>query len=875
MAEVNMLMGTGLPELDTVIQGIRPGDNIVWQVNSIDDYVEFVHPFCRDAYSKGKKILYFRFAAHQFLIPEGVEAEVHELNPEEGFESFISDIFRVIEKEGLGAFYVFDSLSELTVDWYSDMMLANFFMLTCPYLYDYDTVTYFALFRNRHSAQTVGVIHDTAQVIIDIYKHDDELYIHPLKVDKRYTKTMYLLHHWKEGLFHPVTNSSIISEILKDVPHPWLDFSISQMDHWNRVFAQAESMQESCRSGTPVPEEYDEYFQKMLRMLITRDERALELAGRYFNMDDLIDIGRHMIGSGLIGGKALGMLLARAVLRESDPELAEKLEPHDSFFIGSDVFYTYLIKSNSWWPRWRQRSSENYLEGREEVHDRLMSGAFPDDIKDHFMEILNYYGQSPIIVRSSSLLEDAYGNSFSGKYESVFCANQGTPEERLQEFMDAVRKVYASTMNQDALLYRQKRGLLYNDEQMALLVQRVSGTMYGDYHFPQAAGVGFSYNLYAWDKDIDPKAGVLRLVFGLGTRAVDRHDDDYTRVVAINVPQKRPEADFDALRKYAQRKVDVINLGSNSFETGYFTDVVKDRRMLPLDLFASRDPELVRHAEARGKRDIFPYIITFDGLFRSTDFIKDIGRILHILQEAYAYPVDIEFAANFFDGGRYMINLLQCRPYQVKKGVGIVSEPKDIPDNRLVLKTSGPIIGSSVHSRIDRLIYVVPSEYGKLPEKDRYAVAKLIGKIVGVEAGDAAENIMLLGPGRWATTTPALGVPVSFREINRVSVLCELAEMHEGLVPDVSLGTHFFNDLVELDILYMALYPDRSGNHINRDFLATAENRLAELIPTEARWEDTVRVIDHPPADPSRSIFLVANSVDQRAICYLDVGKKE
>ena len=199
---------------------------------------------------------------------------------------------------------------------------------------------------------------------------------------------------------------------------------------------------------------------------------------------------------------------------------------------------------------------------------------FPEDIQEQFREVLNYFGQSPIIVRSSSLLEDAYGNSFSGKYESVFCANQGTPDERLENFMNAVKRVYASTMNPEALLYRYHRGLLESDEQMALLIQRVSGAMYEDYYFPQVAGVAYSYNLYVWDKSIDPKAGVIRLVFGLGTRAVNRNDNDYTRIVAINKPDKRPSAGFDGLRRYAQRKVDLLNLKANSFTSEYFTDII-------------------------------------------------------------------------------------------------------------------------------------------------------------------------------------------------------------------------------------------------------------------------------------------------------------
>lgn len=869
MSKVYTLMSTGLEELDDVIRGIRPGDNIVWQLDSVEDYIKFVHPFCTDADKSGKKLVYFRFAEHDPVVPDNVNADKFKLHPEDGFETFLGEIFKVIEKNGSGVFYVFDCLSELAVDWYSDRMLANFFMLTCPYLYDFDTVTYFALLRNQHSAQTINSIQDTAQVVIDHYKKNGEVYIQPLKVYRRHSKTIYMLHQWKDNKFYPVSKSTEISDILKDIPHPWLDFSLNQIDLWNRVFTRAQEIQNEVDNGRKKNEEYEKTKQRLIRMIVTREKQLHKLAEKYFEVSDLVDIGKHMIGTGLVGGKTVGMLLARAIL-EKDEQWKNKLESHDSFFIGSDVFYTYLIKSKCWWNRWKQKNSKDFLEGLEETKNRLLSGIFPEDIKEQFREVLNYFGQSPIIVRSSSLLEDAYGNSFSGKYESVFCANQGTPDERLEDFMNAVKTVYASTMSHEALLYRHQRELLERDEQMALLVQRVSGSMYYDYYFPHIAGVGFSYNLYVWDKNIDPKTGVVRLVFGLGTRAVNRSDDDYTRVAAVNDPQKRPEADFEQLKKYAQKKVDIINLESNKFESNYFSDIMKNIDSgIPTGLFTSRDTELERFVKERNMKDTYTDIVTFDKLFSDTDFIEDIGKILKVLEKAYDYPVDIEFAANFSEDGKYKINLLQCRPYQVKKGIGVVEDPGEIADKNLVAKTCGPIIGLSTHMVIDILIYVIPVEYGKLSEKDRYIIANIIGKLTNYNKSMSSKTIMLLGPGRWGTTTPSLGVPVQLGEINNVSVLCEIAEMHEGLVPDVSLGTHFFNDLVELDILYMAIYPDRKDNLINRNFLNNAPNQLEKLLPEDSKWSNIVNVIDFSKSN-NEKLLLNVNSIEQRGLCYID-----
>jgi len=856
------LCSTGLPELDEVIKGLNPGDNVVWQTDNIEDYISFVHPFAKEVNKKDQKVIYFRFADHPPLLSQDIESEVYTLKPEEGFESFIAAIFSVVEQKGYGAFYVFDCLSDLSVDWYSDRMLANFFMLVCPYLYDYDTIAYFALMRNNHTTKTVKTIHSTAQVIIDIYKNEKDLYIQPLKVEKRHTKNMYMLHRWTDKKLIPVFESNLLSEILKKVPHTWTHFFESSYDMWDKNFLQAIKIQENLKNGKSSDKEYEDIRQKLLRMVVTREERLLDLANRFFTLEDLIDIGQHMIGTGLIGGKAVGMLLARAIIRKYEPSLKEKFETQDSFYIGSDVFYSYLIINKCWWIRWKQRYSENILENAEEAQRRLLNGTFPEEIQDKFKELLDYFGQSPIIVRSSSLLEDGYGNAFSGKYESIFCTNQGTPEERLNEFINAIRTVYASTMNSEAIIYRLQHGLLQKDEQMAILVQRVSGTFYNKWFFPQVSGVGFSYNLYTWDKDIDPKSGVIRIVFGLGTRAVERSDDDYTRIVALNEPSKKPQTDIFEIRRFSQHKMDLLDLEENSFKSEYIKDIIEKIPSFPVELFATYDSELANTEN----KNTFPWIFTFDKILTETSFIPSIRKIMKILSEAYNYPVDIEFTANFNSNGECKINLVQCRPYQVKIGNAIIHKIDNIQKDKIIFQTEGPIIGSSLYTKIDRIIYISPSKYSHLSEQERYEIARLIGKITNLE--NEKMVIMLLGPGRWGTSTPSLGVPAHFGDIKNVSILCEIAQMHEGLIPDISLGTHFFNDLVELNILYIAIQPNHPTDFINKEFFESNSNLLPSLIPDDAKWSDVVHVIDLERIDPEYTVYLNVNTIQQRSVCY-------
>jgi hypothetical protein len=589
-------------------------------------------------------------------------------------------------------------------------------------------------------------------------------------------------------------------------------------------------------------------------MMLSRDERLLELAGRCLDLQDLLAIRRRMIGTGLVGGKAAGMLIARAVLTRADPVWTHRLEPHDSWYVGSDVFYTYLVRNGCWSARRAQRDPESFLAGAAEARERILSGTFPEFARPQLVSLLEYYGQSPIIVRSSSLLEDGFGNAFTGKYESVFCPNQGSPEERLGQLLAAIRRVYASAMSEEALRYREHRGLLDRDEQMAILVQRVSGAVHGRLFYPQAAGVALSYNPYVWNHAIDPEAGVVRLVFGMGTRAVDRSDDDYTRIIALNAPQLRHETTLDEVTEYAQRRVDVIDLEANQFRSERAEDVLRESPALPVDLFATPRP-------GGG------WVLTFEKLLWATPFVEEMRALLGTLREAYRYPVDVEFTANFLSTGEFKLNLVQCRPLQVKEGGVFVPPPETLADEAVVLRSRGPVVGQSTNAPVDRVVYVDPDAYTALGTQDRHEVARVIGRVNRLPDA-AAKRTFLLGPGRWGSSTVSLGVPVGFAEIQRVAAVCEILKMG-NVIPDVSLGSHFFNDLVEANMLYVALWPTRPDHSIDEARLRAAPNRLPALLPDDARLAPVIRVLDFPlPGDPRR-LWLSADCVRQDVVCYL------
>ncbi len=843
---------TGLPGLDAVLSGIEPGDNIVWEVDAIPDYQELVVPYATAAQAAQRRLIYFRFADHPALLPEG-GAERHDLDPVRGFEEFVRRVHEVIEEAGRGAIYVFDCLSHLANAWGSDQSLGNFFLLTCPRLWDLDTVTYFGIYRDRHSAYALEPIRGTTQFMLDVFRLEGRIYIRPVKVQHRSRDVMNTLYVRSGEVFLPVKESAVLAPILSHTQWPRLQ-SDRRVGYWRRLFRDAELVAEECRENRCPPERLGEMLHRVRWALRVHRSGIAPLVERFLKLEDFLTIRDRMIGIGSVGGKTLGMLVARAILRERDPELSSRLEAHDSFFVGAEVFITFLVENKVWWLREQQKKPESFLQGLDEGRKRILEGRFPEGILEQFQGMLDYFGESPYIVRSSSILEDARGNAFSGKYESVFVANRGPREKRKQALLDAVRSVYASVLDEEALRYRKRRGLLDSEERMALLIMRVSGAPHGHYYYPQAAGVGLSYNPYVWHKDIDPQAGVVRLVFGLGTRAVDRCDDDYTRLVALNAPNRRPEADFDGVCEHSQRRMDCLDLQESKFVSLPFQEVIAQQPEFPLDLYLTRTAE------------DFP-LITFDRLLTETPVAKDLRTMLEILESTYDHPVDIEFTLNFLSDGSYRINLLQCRTFQIRREIGGMS-PAMQGTGTTLLAAHGAVIGVSREQPLSRIVYIVTEKYAVLPEQTRYAVARLIGKISRSHPADE-RGLMLIGPGRWGTHSPSLGIPVSFTEISRASVVCEVVAMHECLVPDVSLGTHFFNDLVEHDLLYVAYFPKKAGNSIDDAWFRNAPNRLLELEPEAGALAEVVRVIDC--TDVRQPVWLRADATAQQALVFTRV----
>ncbi|MFP4040348.1 MAG: PEP/pyruvate-binding domain-containing protein [Desulfosudaceae bacterium] len=859
----NSHVSTGWESLDAIIDHLRAGDNVVWQVDGMDDYQRVVLPFVNAALARNDRMVYLRFGRHTPLLEERPGLTIYYLKTENSFESFSARIHSIITREGRNVCYVFDSLSDLLHLWATDLMISDFFFITCPYLFELNTIAYFALLRNSHSYKAIARIRETTQVLIDIYNHQGRVCVHPIKVQHRYSPTMFFPHIKNKEALEPVINSVEATQLFSHLSRHNIAGAQRHLDYWDRLFMEARGLMES-QAG---PEERRDMVQQLSRLMLTRNKRLLDLIRAHLSLEDLLRIKERMIGTGFIGGKSVGMLLARKILTRDDSfDWQNTLEPHDSFYIGSDVFYSFIVQ-NGWWQTFMaHKTRDGYFPRAAELREKIPRGRFPEEIVERFTLMLEYFGQSPIIVRSSSLLEDAFGSAFAGKYDSFFCVNQDSPEKRYQEFESAVLRVFASTMSEDALTYRLHRGLDQSDEQMALLVQRVSGAYHKSLFFPELAGVGLSHNPFVWKKDMNPRAGMARLVFGLGTRAVDRVEKDYPRIVALDDPLVKPLTGMKDARRFSQRFVDLLNLENNRLETVSLDGLLEKDVPRQLDLIGVRDSEAEQRLRDMGRPAEKLWVLTFDPFLSRTAFVDLMQRLLARLEQFYENPVDVEFTLNFDRHQAIQINLLQCRPFQTVSDHPDQIPPADIDKKNIIIRVSGNFMGGAIRRSVSRIILVDPEPYAALSVSEKHGVARLIGKLNRLNQGPDRQPTLLMGPGRWGTQSPSMGVPVRFSEINQVTAMAEISYQSGSLIPDLSFGSHFFHDLVETGIFYLAIYPENKEVIFNREWIYAQPNLLPSLVPKSLRLAHVVSVVD-----TSRTGFTIQSDLaDQSVICHLE-----
>ncbi len=608
----------------------------------------------------------------------------------------------------------------------------------------------------------------------------------------------------------------------------------------------------------------------LIRRFLSDQLPFINIAKNFIEIGDFYELLKNVIfaaeSHGKLGGKSAGLYLASQILKKSKKyrEDLGTIKIPKTWYITSDMLLHFMHYNN--FDEIVEQKYKDINQIRFEyphIVQTFKNSRFPPEMIKGISLALDDFGDKPLIVRSSSLLEDRAGAAFSGKYKSLFIANQGSKRERMDELLDAIAEVYASTFSPDPIEYRTERGLVDFGEEMGIMLQEVVGTRIGDYYVPSFAGVAFSKNEFRWSARIRREDGLLRLVPGLGTRAVDRLSDDYPVLIAPGQPNLRVNTTVDETIRYSPKKVDIINLKANRFETVDVDDLIgKHGAELPMlnQLVSILEDNTLR--KPMGLNLDFEedeLVVTFEGLISNKTFVTQIQAILKLLQEKLETPVDIEFA---HDGRDFY--LLQCRPQSYSMESSPAPIPKDVAEDKILFSANRYVSNGHVPD-ITHIVYVDPQKYSELENRDRMlTVGKAVGKLNKLLP---KRQFILMGPGRWGSRGDIrLGVNVTYSDINNSAVLIEMARQSGNYTPDLSFGTHFFQDLVEANIRYLPLYPDDDSVYFNERFFQKAPNILADVLPGFAEFSDVIRLIDIPSATEGRVLKILMNADLDEAI---------
>jgi len=646
-------------------------------------------------------------------------------------------------------------------------------------------------------------------------------------------------------------------------PSSSLDEISSSIDRYHRLKEQGLELSPARDKSARV---------SLIRRLLSDQPQFVHVASQYLAVNDfheLLNTTIYPTGShGKLGGKSAGLFLAKKILEKSENEQTGEVNIPRTWFLASDTLF-YFIEQNG---------LEDVVEQKYKDLDQISqeypyiihvfkNAAFPPDIIRGLSIALDHFGNVPLIVRSSSLLEDRMGMAFAGKYKSLFISNQGTKEQRLESLMDAIAEVYASMFGPDPIDYRLEHGLIDQHEEMGILIQEVVGTQVGPYHLPTFAGVGFSKNDYPWSKRITRDDGLLRIVPGLGTRAVDRVSNDYPILASPGQPGLRVNISVDEISRYSPKNIDLINLDSGSFETipiaQLFQDYGAEYAEIQNVVSVLEEDHVSTSSTLRVNFNQDTLVVTFERLLSKTPFLRKMQAILTELEKKLDHPVDIEFACAGDD-----FYLLQCRgqSYQTE------NKPAPIPTQvnpEHILFSAHRYITNGEVGPITYIVYVDPGQYRQLETyQDMLEVGQIIGSLNKLLP---RRKFILMGPGRWGSRgDQKLGVKVSWSDIRNAAMLIELARKEGDYLPEPSFGTHFFQDLVEASIRYIPLYPDDPQTIFNESLLLEPENQLQVFLPNKSSFSEVIRVINIPETTGGMILRVLMNAEEDTGLALLD-----
>ncbi len=605
----------------------------------------------------------------------------------------------------------------------------------------------------------------------------------------------------------------------------WHNLEFASVD---TIFEQALAIERKPR------EERKQYEAKLMgakvmliRRMISDQLPYIELAKKIFSIRDLIEINKHRIGKGCIGGKAAGMILARRILQDApDEEIRSAVTEMKSYYIGADEYASFLsINDLVDLLDAKYGDEEEFAKRYPEIVQSFVKGNIPKDIIESLRRVVHEINGKPFIVRSSSLLEDGFGHTFAGMYERYIIPNQGSAEDALTELLDAIRKIYAGSLDPKVLAYRKRSGLIDYPESMGILIQVISGNHHGNFYFPDIAGVGSSKSPFLWTGNQDRTVrddGYLRLVTGYGTKAIRRTGNDFTQIIVLNDPEKNKAVFTLDNPLLSQSEMDVVNLKTNEFISMEVENILSDRYPL-FQWVAQAYQEGALLPITRGI-DPDHFVINFRDLVRKTSFSRLLRDILQILERAYQAPVFIEFTAlaNLENPGAptFNIQIDKCRPINISEKMTRLYTFEEIPAERILASTDYFIQNGFIKD-VDYVVYVDSEACKNLSRQDHSNLAEMIGL---VNKALSTERFVCLGMDRWGSVDPAVGLSVRYGDISNTLALVEVSNSERNRISDPPMGTQFFQNLLEAGI-YMILINENTPESIfNDEFLNTQPN---------------------------------------------------
>jgi hypothetical protein len=460
----------------------------------------------------------------------------------------------------------------------------------------------------------------------------------------------------------------------------------------------------------------------------------------------------------------------------------------------------------------------------EEIDQKLLTAEFPEDVIEKLRVFLSRVNH-PLAVRSSSLLEDASHQPFAGIYRTFMIPNNSEKNStRLGDLMNAIRLVYASTFQTDARSYLEQTPNRLEEEKMAVVIQQVVGRRHDNFLYPDISGVARSHNFYP-TANLSAEDGVICAVLGLGKMAVEGGR-------CLRFSPERPLVTFESStsRDYlnnAQRNFYALDLSSAAFSMTDNGAGYHDIKKLRLEVahqhgtfakvgsvYSPRDYEIFHDAERPGVK-----LVTMAGLFGDENcrLPQAISFVLKTGQMSLACPVEIEFAATYHEDSErpFELSILQIRPIVIESSSEFVDVERITRDNALCISHQG--LGHGSLGELRDLIYVKQASFDRSVTNE---IADEIGTI-NVKLKKQNRSFILIGPGRWGSEDPCLGIPVSWSQISKVRCIVETPLTDIRVSP--SQGSHFFQNITSFGIGYFTMSYDDPRIFFNFAWLDSRE----------------------------------------------------